>query len=318
MPETSAPSPDRPQISMALLNFAAEDQGDWRFLLDRARAADDAGISRLTVSDHVVYGEDLEAYSKPENGGVAGGRQPTGPDGLWLEPLTLLSVVCGVTTRVRLATNILLAALRRPVVLAKSASTLDVLSGGRLDLGVGVGWQREEYVAAGLDFEGRGRTLDHTLEVCQELWRSPRAAYSSAELEFDAIHMMPKPAQAGGVPIWVSGTINQRMIRRLATFGSGWIPWGESAKDLAESIPRMREGVAATGRDPSGIGVVANLAMKKDDAGQLDLARTMEAVPALVASGATDVRVSVPLTGGYEQSLDALSPVVEAFRSVTG
>ena len=154
MPETSAPSPSRPQISMALLNFAAEDQGDWRFLLDRARAADDAGISRLTVSDHVVYGEDLEAYSKPENGGVAGGRQPTGPDGLWLEPLTLLSVVCGVTSRVRLATNILLAALRRPVVLAKSASTLDVLSGGRLDLGVGVGWQREEYVAAGLDFDG--------------------------------------------------------------------------------------------------------------------------------------------------------------------
>jgi len=193
-----------------------------------------------------------------------------------------------------------------------------VLSGGRLDLGVGVGWQREEYVAAGLDFDGRGRTLDHTLEVCQELWRSPRAAYSSAELEFDAIHMMPKPAQPGGVPIWVSGTINQRMIRRLAAFGSGWIPWGESAKNLAESIPQMREGVAATGRDPSGIGVVGNLAMKKDDAGVLDLERTMDAVPALIASGVTDVRVSVPLTGGYDESIAALTPVVEAFRAVTG
>ena len=303
---------------MALLNFAAEDQGDWRFLLDRARAADDAGISRLVVSDHVVYGEDLDAYSKPENGGVAGGRQPTGSDGLWLEPLTLLSVVCGVTTRVRLGTNILLAALRRPVVLAKSASTLDVLSGGRLDLGVGVGWQREEYVAAGLDFEGRGRLLDHTLEVCQELWRSPRAAYSSAELEFDAIHMMPKPAQPGGVPVWVSGTINQRMISRLARFGSGWIPWGESAKNLPESIRQMRDGVAATGRDPTGIGVVANLAMQKDDAGPLDLARTMEAVPDRIDIGITDVRVSVPLTGGYEESVDTLTPVVEAFRAITG
>ena len=82
-------------------------------------------------------------------------------------------------TRVRLGTNILLAALRRPVVLAKTAATLDVLSGGRLDLGVGVGWQREEYEAAGLDFDGRGRLLDHTLEVCQTLWREPARDVSS-------------------------------------------------------------------------------------------------------------------------------------------
>ena len=107
------------------------------------------------------------------------------------------------------------------------------------------------------------------------------------------------------------------MISRLARFGSGWIPWGESAKDLSVSIQQMRDGVAATGRDPSGIGVVANLSMKKDDAGQLDLGRTMEAVPALVESGVTDVRVSVPLAAGYEQNVDALTPVVEAFRAVT-
>jgi alkanesulfonate monooxygenase SsuD/methylene tetrahydromethanopterin reductase-like flavin-dependent oxidoreductase (luciferase family) len=125
------------QLSFALLNFAATDPGDWQFLLDRARAADAAGVDRLVVSDHVVYGEDLEAYGDPGKGGVSGGRQPTGPDGLWLEPLTLLSVVAGCTTRIRLGTNILLAALRRPVVLAKSASTLDVLSRGRLDIGVG-------------------------------------------------------------------------------------------------------------------------------------------------------------------------------------
>jgi probable F420-dependent oxidoreductase len=312
MPDTTA----SPQLSMALLNFAADDPGDWQFLLDRARAADVAGVDRLVVSDHVVYGEDLDAYSKPEKGGVAGGRQPTGPDGFWLEPLTLLAVVSGVTERVRLGTNILLAALRRPVVLAKSAATLDVLSGGRLDLGVGVGWQREEYVAAGLDFDGRGRLLDHTLEVCQELWRTQRASYSSTELEFDAIHMMPKPIAAGGVPIWVSGTINQRMIRRLARFGSGWIPWGDSAKDLPASIERMREGVSAAGRDPLGIGIVGNLAMVKHDDGRIDLQRTMEAVPALVTSGVTDVRVSVPLAGtSYEQATEVLSEVVQAFHA---
>ena len=196
-----------PQLSMALLTFAAEDPGRLAAVLDRARLADAAGIDRLVVSDHVVFGEHLEAYGRPEIGGAAGGKQPTGPDGHWLEPLTVLSVVAGITTRVRLGTNILIAALRRPVVLAKTLSTLDVLSDGRVDLGVGVGWQREEYEAAGLDFEGRGRLLDHTLEVCQTLWREQRAATTSPVLHFEKIHMMPKPRQPGGVPIWVSGTV---------------------------------------------------------------------------------------------------------------
>ncbi len=141
-----------PQISLGLTNWAVEDPGGWGDLLDRAQAADQAGFDRLVVSDHVVFGENVDAYGRPELGGIEGGRQPTGPDGHWLEPMTLLSVLAGMTTRIRLGTNILLAALRRPVVLAKAAATLDVLSGGRLDLGVGVGWQREEYEAAGLEF----------------------------------------------------------------------------------------------------------------------------------------------------------------------
>lgn len=307
-----------PQLSMPLLNFANDDQGTWQHLLERARIADAAGIDRLVVSDHVVYGEDLDAYSKPAVGGVAGGKQPTGPDGLWLEPLTLLSVVAGITTNVRLGTNILLAALRRPVVLAKTAATLDVLSGGRLDIGVGVGWQREEYVAAGLEFEGRGRLLDHSLEVCQELWRNQRAGYSSTELSFDAIHMMPKPVNPDGVPIWVSGTINQRMITRLSRFGAGWIPWGESAKDLGASIARMREGVAATGREPSGIGVVGSLALARTDDGALDIERTMDPVPGLVAAGVTDFRFSLPMTTPPAEVAGTLEQIVRAFRSVTG
>ena len=119
--------------------------------------------------------------------------------------MTLLSVVGHHQPRRSAGTGILLAALRRPVVLAKAAATLDVLSGGRLDLGVGVGWQREEYEAAGLDFDRRGRLLDHTLEVCQTLWREQAAARFDRELHFESIHCMPKPLQPGGVPIWVSG-----------------------------------------------------------------------------------------------------------------
>src|SRR6478736_1362702 len=191
------------QLSIGVTSFAAEDPGTWQPLFDAATVADEAGVDRLVVSDHVVFGERLEEYGRPEIGGQAGGQQPTGPDGLWLEPLTPLSVLAGMTSRIRLGTNILVAALRRPAVLAKSTATLDVLSGGRLDLGVGVGWQREEYDAAGLSFDQRGRLLDHTLEVCTALWTDRAADYHSDELTFEHIHSMPKPAQEGGVPVWV-------------------------------------------------------------------------------------------------------------------
>jgi probable F420-dependent oxidoreductase len=310
--------PTSPQLSMALLTFSAEDQGSWKHMLDRAKAADAAGVDRLVVSDHVVYGENLEAYGRPELGGAAGGKQPTGPDGLWLEPLTVLSVLAGITTQVRLGTNILIAALRRPVVLSKTLSTLDVLSDGRVDLGVGVGWQREEYEAAGLEFEGRGRLLDHSLSVMQTLWREQRASYTDDLLSFDAIHQMPKPRQAGGVPIWVSGTINPRVIKRIARFGSGWIPWGPSAKEIAAAIVQMREGVAETGRDPSDIQIVGNLAPVRGDGGKVDVDRTLEGVPALVDAGVTDVRAGLSVPDDANAAQDYLADVVQKFRAIVG
>jgi probable F420-dependent oxidoreductase len=229
--------------------------------------------------------------------------------------MTSLAVIAGATTRIRLCTGVLLAALRRPAVLAKEAATLDVLSGGRLDLGVGVGWQREEYEAAGLDYGNRGRLLDHTLEVCERLWRDTRATYASDELRFDGIHMMPKPV-AGSVPIWISGTLNPRVIARLARFGAGWIPWGEDLLDLRTSIPRMREGVAALGRDPADIGVVGSLALAPDERGTVDGAAVMGPVPGLVEAGVTDARLFMPMPASRDALVDQLGELVTAFRDV--
>jgi probable F420-dependent oxidoreductase len=306
------------QLSIGVTSYAAEDPGTWEPLFNAARIADQAGVDRLVVSDHVVFGERLEEYGRPEIGGSAGGKQPTGPDGHWLEPLTTLSVLAGMTSQIRLGTNILVAALRRPVVLAKTTSTLDVLSGGRLDLGVGVGWQREEYDAAGLDFDQRGRLLDHSLEVCQTLWREQRAAYDSPELHFEATHMMPKPLQPGGVPIWVSGTINARVVRRLARFGSGWIPWGPAAADPVKGIAEMRDRLAEAGRDPEGLQVTGTLKLVKGDDGALDLHRTMEAVPDLAEAGLTDLRIQFRLLDGSSSAVDELSSIVAAFRAAAG
>jgi probable F420-dependent oxidoreductase len=306
------------QLSTGVPSFAVEVPDSWQHLFDAARTADQAGIDRIVVSDHVVMGEHLEEYGRPEIGGQAGGKQPTGPDGPWLEPLTVLSVIAGKTSRVRLGTNILVAALRTPTVLAKQLATLDVLSGGRVDLGVGVGWQKEEYEACGLSFEGRGRLLEHTLEVCQTLWREQRATYDSPELTFDGIHLMPKPLQAGGVPIWVSGTINARVVNRLARFGSGWIPWGPAAADPVAGIKEMKERLAEVGRDPSDLQVTGGLKLVKHDDGSLDLDRTMEQVPALAEAGLTDARAAFKVSDDPSARLDELSAIVAAFRTAAG
>lgn len=290
-----------PQLSITLRNFSAEDPGSWAPLLGLAEAADRAGVDRLVV-DHVVFGESLEDYGRSELGGQAGAKQPTGPDGHWLEPLTLLAVVAGRTQRIRLATGIVVAALRRPVVLAKTVATLDVLSGGRVDLGVGVGWQRAEYDAAGLPFADRGRLLDESLELCGQLWRSPVVHLPGA----GPIHQMPKPLQPGGVPIWVSGrSTNPRVLSRITRFGAGWIPWGDDARNPAPGIARIREALAAADRSDDHLQVTATLPTNLSD------------VPALAAAGITDFRYTAPIPADPTAAEAHLTTLVHRFHAAT-
>jgi probable F420-dependent oxidoreductase len=232
--------------------------------------------------------------------------------------MTTLAVIAGMTSNLRLRTNILLAALRRPIVLAKTASTLDVLSNGRLDLGVGVGWQREEFEAAGVPFERRGVLLDHTLEVCQALWRNRRASYHSHDLSFENIHQMPKPVQAGGVPIWIGGTTLPPVIRRIARYGAGWIPWAEDAVNITESIPRMKDALAKHGANADQLQITGHLPTVKDADGDIDIERTMERCPSLAAAGVTDFFASIPVPNEQNAAEDYLSRMVSAFRRAVG
>ncbi len=320
MPEAHDLAQVTPALSIQPLNFAGKDPGvgGWRSLLDQARAADAAGIDRLVVSDHVILGENLEVYGDPTMGGMEGGQQPTGPDGHWLDPIVVLSMFAALTSHTRLMTGILIAGLRRPANLAKQTATLDVLSEGRLDLGVGVGWQREEYEANGVPFEHRGARLDRTLEICQKLWREESVAYQSDELRFEKIHCNPKPLQPGGVPIWISGTLNKNVLRRIARFGSGWIPWGPDARNPVEGLGRIREVLAEAGRDPAGFQVSSYLPVRQGSDGAIDLEATMSAVGPMVEAGITDMRATLRLPEEQAACTDLLSPLVEAFRKAAG
>ena len=259
--------------------------------------------------DHVVMGPNTDAYNW--------GKFPTPPDAPWLEPMTVLAAMAAATTSVRLATGILIAPLRPAVLLAKQAATLDVLSQGRLDLGVGTGWQREEYDAEGLDFGARGQLLTDTIAVCKALWRDTPAAIETPSLSFTDVYCDPKPRQPDGVPLWIAGTLNARNLDRLVRFGDAWIPiMGETVEGIAAGAKRARDAWTEAGRDADRLQVQAPVRIARGDDNRPDIARSMESVPELVAAGATDVHVSLQ---AYCREPDAapaaLDAIVTAFHA---
>ncbi len=276
-----------PTLTIGLANFGSTyAPGEWKQILDLARAADDAGVDSVVVVDHVVMGPHTENY--------VWGKFPVPPEAPWLEPLTLLSAIAAVTERVRLATGILIAPLRPAVLLAKQVATLDQLSNGRIDLGVGTGWQREEYDAEGISFEQRGRLLTDALAACTVLWRDTPADFDSPTVSFREVYCEPKPVQPGGVPIWVAGTLHSRNLERVVKYGAAWIPiMGESVDGIAAGVQTIHDALRQVERDPLTFLVRAPLPMTMGDHGRPDLARSMEAVPSLLAAGATDVHVTL-------------------------
>jgi probable F420-dependent oxidoreductase len=291
-------------LTVGIPNFGAWSGGEWSALLDVARACDATGVDRLVVNDHVVMGRRTDAY--------VWGRFPTGPDGPWLEPLTVLAAMAAVTTRVRLATGILIAPLRPAAVLAKTVATLDRLSDGRVDLGVGVGWQSEEYDAVGLDFATRGRRLDDTIGACRALWSSLPASFDSPSITFTDTFCAPQPAQSR-LPVWFAGVLSEPNVRRIVALGDGWIPiMGASIEEIRAGAHRLR---ADAGRP---IAVQAPAPPVKNDDGGRDPVATMAAVPDLVAAGASDIYVNIAsFAASPAEASAALAVLVKAFREVT-
>jgi probable F420-dependent oxidoreductase len=303
----------RPTLSVGLANFGETfPPGEWQRFVDLGRAAEDAGIDRVVVVDHVVMGPHTEKY--------VWGKFPVPPDAPWFEPLTMLTAIAAVTTRVRLATGILIAPLRPAALLAKQVATLDQISNGRVDLGVGTGWQREEYDAQNLDFDRRGQLLDDTLAACQVLWRDTPAALDTPTLSFHDIYCVPKPVQPGGVPIWIAGTLHGRNLARLVAYGAAWIPiMGESAEGIAAGARQVRDAFTAAGRDPAGLQVQAPIRMGKNADGKFDVAASMASVPDLVAGGATDIIVTLrAFAANVADGPAAMMRLREEFDAVTG
>ncbi len=286
-------------LSIGLANYGSTfAPGKWRQFVDLARAVEDAGADRIILVDHVVMGPHTEKY--------VWGKFPVPPDAPWFEPLTMLAAIATATERVRLATGILIAPLRPAALLAKQVATLDQMSGGRVDLGVGTGWQREEYGAIGASFEARGQLLTDTLGALDALWRDTPADFSSPTISFQDVYCEPKPLQPGGVPLWIAGTLHPRNLERIARYGAGWIPiMGASNDDIAAGAKLVREARGAALEVQAPLRIVPG-----------DIARSMESVPALVEAGATDIHVTLrAFARDVADAPRVLSELVQRFRA---
>lgn len=270
------------EFSVAVQVFGLQDRygGDPQAFIDVAVMADELGIDQMVFTDHVIMGERTDRYPF--------GQFPVAPEYPWYEPLTLMSAIASRTRRLRLATGVLIAPLRPAALLAKTVATLDVLSGGRVDLGIGVGWQREEYDAEGLDFDARWGMIDDHVRLMRTLWEDVPASFSGGGIDFERLYSVPPPAQTR-LPVWYGVRASDRNARRIAELGDGWIPIIRDPAEIGSGVARIREAMVERGRDPSELSVRAQLPVAKDARGRPSVAATLDNLDDTLAAGVTHI-----------------------------
>jgi probable F420-dependent oxidoreductase len=229
-------------------------------LVEFARRAEAAGFHSAWVSDHVAWPAAIESsYPYSDDGSF-----PVPPDIAWLDPLGTLFFVAACTERMRLGTTVLILGYRPPVLTAKAIASLDVLSGGRVILGVGVGWMKEEFDVLGMPFDHRGRRADEQLEVFRALFSEHRPSYSGRYYAFPEVGFAPKPVQER-LPIWVGGD-TEPAFRRAARYGDAFHAAFQPLDDVAAAWRRVQELAAGAERPAEELRLSVRLYLDPDGA----------------------------------------------------
>jgi probable F420-dependent oxidoreductase len=261
-------------------------------IVDLARAVEDRGLDGIWLPDHTHI---PVSRSSPY---PLGGELPEQYKRM-VEPLVALAMAGAVTHRIRLGTGIMLAAQRDPIVSSKALATIDQQSGGRVVVGVGYGWNTDEMASHGVDpATRRAKTREHVLAM-RRFWEDDVASFEGAHVEVAPSWSWPKPQQRP-LPVLMGGAPGPVLFDQIAEFAQGWIPLG--GRGLAEAIPRLRERVAATGRDPAALEIVPFIGSETHH-GKMD---------SLQHAGVTEVAFHLPSLGSTEvlRTLDGLAEFV--------
>ncbi|MBS0377160.1 MAG: TIGR03619 family F420-dependent LLM class oxidoreductase [Proteobacteria bacterium] len=252
-------------------------------VLALAREADERGIDMLTFPDHLAIG--ASAFEQPLHFGEP---FPFPREMAWYEPVTALAALAAVTRRARLSVNVLVAPLRPALFIAKQIATLDVISEGRVSLGMAGGWHEAEFAASGISLKGRFGRLEEQIAACRALWGGAPASFHQGHVHFDELYAMPLPVQGSAIPIYLGLPATGRHVERIARLADGW-SWGYVADPLliSEGLARIQEARARLGRNLEQFEVKAFPLPILAAGGGIDLAATFACVPALVEAGVT-------------------------------
>lgn len=209
---------------------------------ETAELCDELGFESVWLPEHLVL--PVQQSGSPYAGLE---HPPVRADAPVFDVFTMLAFFAGRTGRIRLGTNVYNIGLRHPFVTARAVATLDVVSDGRVELGVGASWLAEEWAAAGLDFATRGGRVDEALDVCRRLWSDPVIEHHGKHFDFAPVAFEPKPVQAGGPPISVGGD-SRPALRRAALLGDGWIPMNTPVSGLAAACAEIEAMRTEAGR----------------------------------------------------------------------
>ncbi len=245
-----------------------------------AAAIEDIGYDQLDIFDHVVMGFPIEGRDDRY-----GAKMPI------LEALMTLSYAAAVTSTIGLGTEVLVLPQRQPVLVAKQVSTLDTLSGGRVRLGIGVGWQPSEFEALSENFRTRGKRTDEAIELLRACWRDEQIDHHGKYYTSVAMGMEPKPPQGGNLPIWIGGG-SEAAFERIGKYGDGWLSSQVRDADYAKrAMDAIKEAASAAGRNPEALGWQGQIAPPPrpgDTAGKMyyaDLDRVAQRVVDLKGMG---------------------------------
>jgi probable F420-dependent oxidoreductase len=213
------------------------------FFVDAALEAERLGFESVWLPEHLMFTTKMSRSPHP---GEA--HPPVPPDTPIFDAFAYLSFLAGKTERLRLGTHVYNLGLRHPFIAARAVQTLDIVSGGRLEFGIGASWLEEEWIAAELDFASRGRRVDEALEVCKRLWTDDDVSHHGEFFSFDGAVFVPKCVQRPWPPVLVGGESGPA-LRRAARAGDGWIGMNHDFESGAAQVERLRGLLDAEGRD---------------------------------------------------------------------
>ena len=221
-----------------------------------AREAEKREIASLWVSDHVIF-------PRTQSGSYPGGRFPHPPDKPYLEAITVLAAAAVVTQKPQLGASVFVVPHRQPVLMAKMLTSIDALSNGRLIVGVGVGWWKEELEILGAPFHERGRQADEMLRVFKALWTEENPSFAGEYFRFSDIGFAPKPVQKPHPPIWVGGD-SPGAFKRVVTLGDGWHATSKTPAQLKDALVRLRAAADAARRPFDSIALSIRYSLKDE------------------------------------------------------